>query len=43
VHWRPRREWFEANCTKLNAIANAGLALRGLKSVWERNRFIGGR
>jgi GST-like protein len=42
VHWRPGREWFAENCPKLDAVAEAGLALPQLKPVWERNEFIRG-
>jgi GST-like protein len=40
VHWRPGRSWFKANCPKLDAIAENGLALPKLEGVWERNKFI---
>jgi len=42
VHWRPGKAWFQANCPKLDAVAEAGLALPKLRSVWEHNKFIGG-
>jgi GST-like protein len=40
VHWRPGKSWFAANCPKLDAVADAGLALPKLKAVWEHNEFL---
>jgi len=40
VHWRPGKAWFRENCPKLDAIADAGLALPKLKGVWEHNEFL---
>lgn len=40
VHWRPRKNWFATNCPKLDAIADAALALPKLRPVWEHNKFI---
>jgi len=40
VHWRPGKAWFVANCPKLHAVAEAGLALPKLGAVWRRNNFI---
>jgi GST-like protein len=42
VHWRPGKVWFQANCPKLDAVANEGLKLPKLRGVWEHNKFIGG-
>ena len=42
VHWRPGKRWFVANCPELDAVAEAGLALPKLRSVWEHNKFVGG-
>ena len=37
VHWRPRQEWFGANCPKLAAVADQVDALPKLAPVWRRN------
>lgn len=36
-HWRPRRNWFEANCPKLNGIAVTTDREPRLAKVWQRN------
>jgi GST-like protein len=36
-HWRPRREWFAANCPKLMGIALAADKEPRLAKVWQRN------
>ncbi|MFI5012474.1 MAG: glutathione S-transferase family protein [Hyphomicrobiales bacterium] len=42
VHWRPGKSWFVTNCPKLDRVADEGLKLPKLRSVWEHNKFIGG-
>jgi GST-like protein len=37
TRWRPRREWFEAECPKLAAIAQLTDAEPDLAPVWARN------
>ena len=37
TRWRPRREWFAAQCPKLAAIAARTDALPRLRPVWQRN------
>lgn len=37
TRWRPRRDWFKADCPKLHAIAERIDALPALKEVWARN------
>lgn len=37
VHWRPRREWFDANAPKLARVARAVHAMPTLARVWQRN------
>jgi len=37
THWRPRRDWFAANCPKLMSIALAGDKEPRLAKVWRRN------
>jgi GST-like protein len=37
TRWRPRREWFAANCPKLHAIALRAEAEPRLAAVWRRN------
>lgn len=37
THWRPRREWFEANCPKLHAIALKADTHPALAKVLKRN------
>lgn len=36
-HWGPRRDWFEENAPKFQAIAERTLALPKLAEVWGRN------
>ncbi|GAB3259847.1 glutathione S-transferase family protein [Chitinimonas naiadis] len=36
-HWRPGRDWFQANCPKLLAALAPTLADTRLQSVWERH------
>jgi GST-like protein len=36
-HWRPRSEWFAAECPKLSAIAGRLRADPQLAEVWQRN------
>src|SRR5690242_12745459 len=36
-HWRPRRDWFAANCPKLMSIALAVDKEPRLAKVWQRN------
>jgi GST-like protein len=37
THWRPQRAWFEANCSRLTAIAESADAETRLGAVWSRN------
>ena len=37
VHWRPRRPWFEAECSKLTAIAAEAERLPGLGPLFRRH------
>lgn len=37
THWRPRRDWFKANCPKLYAIALAADREPRLAEIWQRN------
>jgi GST-like protein len=37
TRWRPRRDWFKANCPKLHAIALAADREPRLAEVWKRN------
>jgi GST-like protein len=37
TRWRPRRDWFKANCPKLHAIALAADREPRLVEVWKRN------
>ena len=37
THWRPRRDWFAANCPKLMSIARAADKEPRLAKVWRRN------
>lgn len=37
VHWRPRQEWFRANCPNMAAVADRVDALPKLAPVWRRN------
>jgi GST-like protein len=37
TRWRPRREWFAANCPKLHATALRAEAEPRLAAVWRRN------
>jgi GST-like protein len=41
VHWRPRKGWFTTHCPKIDAVADAALALPKLRPVWAHNGFIG--
>ena len=36
-HWRPRRDWFKANCPKLMSVALAADKEPRLAKVWQRN------
>lgn len=37
TRWRPRREWYKANCPKLHGVALAADAEPRLAKVWQRN------
>ena len=37
THWRPRRDWFKANCPKLMSVAFAADKDPRLAKVWQRN------
>lgn len=37
TEWRPRRDWFNANCPKIANIASAVRTLPELEEVWRRN------
>lgn len=37
TRWRPRRDWFAANCPRLHAIALKADAHPGAAPVWKRN------
>jgi GST-like protein len=37
TRWRPRRDWFKANCPKLHAIALAADREPRLVEIWRRN------
>jgi len=37
THWRPRRDWFAANCPKLMSVALAADKEPRLAKVWQRN------
>jgi len=37
THWRPRRDWFKANCPKLMSVALAADKEPRLAAVWQRN------
>lgn len=37
TRWRPRREWYKANCPKLHGVALAADAEPRLAKVWKRN------
>ncbi len=37
TRWRPRRDWFAANCPRLTAVARAGDEIEALQGVWARN------
>jgi GST-like protein len=37
TQWRPRRDWFEANCPRLHTIALKTEAEPRLVAVWQRN------
>ncbi len=37
TRWSPRRDWFEKNCPKLRAIAEAVDRMPALAKVWARN------
>ena len=37
THWRPRRDWFKANCPKLMSVALAADKEPRLAKVWQRN------
>ncbi len=37
TRWRPRRDWFAAQCPKLTAIAQATERRPELSAVWQRN------
>lgn len=37
VNWRPRRDWFAAECPALAAIADRTAALPALAPIWDRN------
>ena len=36
-HWRPRRDWFKANCPKLMSVARAADKEPRLANVWQRH------
>jgi GST-like protein len=37
TRWQPRRDWFEAECPKLHAVAQRADGIPRLRPVWERN------
>jgi GST-like protein len=37
THWRPRRDWFKANCPKLTSVALAADKEPRLAKVWQRH------